>query len=98
MTTALLPRLTALDRRVLASLPGPGERAKRLFDTFKAPTSTRRCDWHNRQYERGYRELCPQCAAALDSIADAYEEHCEILRGLEHIGLARCAGGWWRRV
>lgn len=75
MTTALLPRLTALDRRVLDALPAADERGKRARDTFKAPPRMQR--W---------------------KIAAAYEEHCEVLRGLEAIGRAQRPGGWWRRV
>ncbi len=73
---ALLPRLTALDRRVLDALPAADEGGKRARDTFTAPR-VQRWGW---------------------DAAAAYEEHCAVLRGLEAVGLARCAGGWWRRV
>ncbi len=68
MSTALLPRLTTLDRRVLESLPAADEPGKRLADVLAQA----------RGFERG--------------------EWLEILRGLEHIGLVTCRGGWWRRA
>lgn len=94
----LAPRLTALDRRVLACLPAAGGPGKRLADTFKVPAATPRCGWHGRQYGCGESVQCEACGKALDFIADAYEEHCEILRGLEACGYAVCRGGWWRRA
>lgn len=97
MTTTLTPRLTPLDRRVLASLPARTAAGRRIFDTFRAP-DVQRCPSHARSYGRGDDAGCPACTRALDAIADAYEEHCEVLRGLERVGLASCRGGWWRRT
>jgi len=95
---ALAPRLTSLDRRVLATLPGADEAGKRIFDTFRAPTDTPRCPNHGRNYAAEANRGCTHCQRALDFIADRYDEHCEILRGLERTGYATCRGGWWRRV
>ncbi len=92
----LTPRLTGVDRRVLARLPGPGESAKRLIDCFRAPDDTPLCPRHGRCYAKD-RE-CPGCVRALDHIADRFEEFAEIARGLERTGYARQAGGWWRRT
>lgn len=97
MPDVLLPRLTALDRRVLNRLPANDQPGKRLFDTFKAPDPGS-CLMHFHRYGAGDDEGCKWCAYALDVIADAYEEHCEILRGLEAVGLAANRGGWWRRA
>ncbi len=43
-----------------------------------------------RVYRPG-RHRAPTTGAELDELAG-------ILRGLEHLGLVRQAGGWWRRV
>lgn len=91
----LIPRLTLLDRRVLCSLPSRIVAGKRIADTFRAP-NVAPCLRHGRAYGRGADDDCLACARALDEIADAYEEHCEILRGLQRVGLASCRGGWWR--
>lgn len=95
---ALVPRLTAVDRRVLAALPHDGATGARIFDTFKAPSDTPRCPRHGRNYAAERIRGCPHCKRALDFIADRYDEHCEILRGLERTGYVTCRGGWWRRV
>jgi hypothetical protein len=97
VSAALTPRLTRLDRRVLASLPGRDEPGVRIFDTFTAPRHWW-CPYHGRMLARGAVRGCSTCVRALDAIADVYEEHCEVLRGLEAVGLATCHGGWWRQA
>lgn len=93
----LVPRLTPLDRRVLARVPGADAEPVGALATFRAP-DVPGCMHHFRCYAEGQDDGCRVCTRALEEIADAYEEHCEILRGLEAVGLVVCVDGKWRQV
>ncbi len=95
---ALAPRLTALDRRVLAALPAPSEPRARLADVFAEP-ATRRCLHHGLSHGSGfYNHGCEHCGRELRRLADAFEDFRTVARGLERTGHAEQTGGWWRQA
>lgn len=94
---ALVPRLTPLDRRVLARVPSAAAEPVLALATFRAP-DLGPCPTDFRQYGKGADAGCRVCQKVLDKIAGAYEEHCEILRGLEAVGLVVCIDGKWRQA
>lgn len=82
MTSALEPRLTALDERVLAALPRAGTRGVRCVRIVDHVHPQSRYEgWAGiRAREMDMREIRG------------------ILRGLEHLGKATGRGGWWKRT
>lgn len=60
-------------------------------------SAAKRARWEERGslpcHECGGREI-----PVLRATPEQRREVREILRGLEHIGLASCRGGWWRRA
>lgn len=83
MSTALEPRLTSLDERVLNALPRAGTSGVRcavIVDRVY-PRANRYDGWMGvRVRESDMREIRG------------------ILRGLEHLGKATGRGGWWKRA
>lgn len=82
MTDALRPRLTRLDERVLEALAAP-----------ECVTATQQAARLGAIVAEMNRGKDPWSAARTDAA-----EVRGILRGLEHLGLARRRGAWWSRT
>lgn len=88
LMTALSPKLTPLDERVLAAVQTPRRARSIAEDMVRTPFAGPRTRWSHQAQLRYGR-----------AVEAKHMEVVGVLRGLEHLGLVkRSKNGWWAAV